>query len=42
MMMEGLYGLPDAYGIEAAFICEIFDEPCWAPNFEASKGLVGS
>ncbi|KQT60477.1 MULTISPECIES: glycosyl hydrolase [unclassified Aureimonas] len=41
MMMEGLHGFRDTYKIEAAFIYELFDEPYWAPNFEAFMGLVG-
>ena len=32
--------LKDKYGLEAAHICELLDEPYWAPSFEAHMGLV--
>lgn len=39
-MMEGIYALRTQYNIEAAHIYELFDEPQWAPNFEAFMGLI--
>jgi hypothetical protein len=38
--MKRLSELEDEFGIEAAFIYELLDEPYWAPSFEAEMGLV--
>ncbi|SKA32954.1 hypothetical protein [Consotaella salsifontis] len=39
-MMRRLVELNKAYDVEATFIYELFDEPYWAPSFEASMGVV--
>jgi hypothetical protein len=38
--MNQLSKLQDRYNVEAAHIYELLDEKYWAPNFEASMGLV--
>lgn len=39
--MTRLRVLQDKYDVEAGHIYELFDEPYWAPDFEAYMGLVG-
>jgi hypothetical protein len=38
--MLRLADLAPKYNVEAVFIYELFDEPYWAPSFEAEMGLV--
>lgn len=38
--MKRLRELEKAYGVEAAHIYELLDEPYWAPDFESVMGLV--
>ena len=38
-MMSRLKTLAAAYRVEAAHIYELYDEPYWAPSYEASMGL---
>lgn len=39
--MARLEALSGPYKVEAAHIYELFDEPYWAPSYEASMGLYG-
>lgn len=39
-LMARLRELGEKYNVEAAHIYELFDEPYWAPDFEAVMGLV--
>lgn len=39
-MMQRIKELSGTYSVEAAHVYELYDEPYWAPSFEAHMGLV--
>ncbi|MFY0610023.1 MAG: DUF4214 domain-containing protein [Hyphomicrobiaceae bacterium] len=39
-MVRRIRQLRKRYNLEAAFVYELFDEPYWAPSFEAMMGLI--